>query len=43
MPIVFKVAVKPTSSILKEQNTIDIKNKTNVKFQIQGRHDPCIA
>lgn len=43
MPIVFKVAVKPTSSILKEQNTIDIKNKTNVKLQIQGRHDPCIV
>lgn len=43
MPIVFKVAIKPTSSILKEQNTIDIKNKTNVKFKIQGRHDPCIV
>lgn len=43
MPILFKVAVKPTASILKEQNTIDIKNKTNVKFRIEGRHDPCIV
>lgn len=43
MPILFKVAVKPTASILKEQNTIDIKNKNNVKFKIEGRHDPCIV
>ena len=43
MPIVFKVAVKPTASILKEQNTIDIKNKKDVKFRIEGRHDPCIV
>ena len=43
MPIVFKVAVKPTASILKQQNTIDIKNKKDVKFRIEGRHDPCIV
>ena len=43
MPIVFKVAVKPTASILKEQNTIDINNKKDVKFRIEGRHDPCIV
>ena len=43
MPIIFKVAVKPTASILKEQNTIDIKNKKDVKFRIEGRHDPCIV
>ena len=43
MPIVFKVAIKPTASILKEQNTIDIKNKKDVKFRIEGRHDPCIV
>ncbi|WP_308780361.1 chorismate synthase [uncultured Clostridium sp.] len=43
MPIVFKVAVKPTASILKEQNTIDINNKKDVKFIIEGRHDPCIV
>lgn len=43
MPILFKVAIKPTASIIKEQNTVDIKNKKNVKFRIQGRHDPCIV
>lgn len=43
MPILFKVAVKPTASILKEQNTVDIKNKKDVKFRIEGRHDPCIV
>ncbi len=43
MPILFKVAIKPTASILKEQNTIDIKNKKDVKFRIEGRHDPCIV
>ena len=43
MPIVFKVAIKPTASILKEQDTIDIRSKTNVKFRVEGRHDPCIV
>lgn len=43
MPILFKVAVKPTASILKEQNTVDINNKKDVKFRIEGRHDPCIV
>ena len=43
MPIVFKVAIKPTASILKEQDTIDIRNGTNVKFRVEGRHDPCIV
>lgn len=43
MPIVFKVAIKPTASILKEQDTIDIRNRTNVKFRVEGRHDPCIV
>ena len=43
MPIVFKVAIKPTASILKEQDTIDINTRTNVKFRVEGRHDPCIV
>jgi chorismate synthase len=43
MPIVFKTAVKPTSSIGLEQDTVDIESMTNVKHQIQGRHDPCIV
>lgn len=43
MPIVFNVAIKPTPSILKEQNTINIKTMTNEVIKVEGRHDPCIA
>jgi chorismate synthase len=43
MPILFKVAIKPTASIIKEQSTIDIKTNENVKFRVEGRHDPCIV
>ena len=39
--IVFRIAVKPTSSIYKKQKTVDI-NGNEVDFQIVGRHDPCI-
>lgn len=42
MPVLFRCAVKPTPSIYKEQNTIDMKQKTNASLQIQGRHDPAI-
>lgn len=39
--IVFRIAVKPTSSIYKPQKTVDI-NWNSVDFQIRWRHDPCI-
>lgn len=42
MPVLFNVAVKPTPSIYKKQNTVDFNNKTNAELQIQGRHDPAI-
>ncbi|MCR4790136.1 MAG: chorismate synthase [Treponemataceae bacterium] len=42
MPIIFRSAVKPTPSIYKEQDTIDMQKKENAKIQIQGRHDPAI-
>ena len=42
MPITFRCAVKPTPSIYKEQNTINMKAMTNAKLQIEGRHDPAI-
>jgi len=40
--IVFRVAVKPTSSIGIEQDTIDIYGN-NRKIKVKGRHDPCIV
>ncbi len=43
MPIVLRVAFKPTSSIYKEQNTVDLGKMQNAKLKIIGRHDPCIA
>lgn len=41
--IVFKVAVKPTSSIQAVQSTIDIRTGETVKLSVAGRHDICIA
>lgn len=43
MPIVFKAAIKPTASIIKKQNTINIKDKKEDTLLIEGRHDPCIV
>ena len=43
MPIVFRVAMKPTPSISKPQQTVNLETKENVKLEIGGRHDPCIV
>ena len=43
MPIIFKVAFKPTPSIEKKQKTINFKNNSEQEIKIKGRHDPCIA
>ena len=42
MPIVFNVAIKPTPSIAKEQDSVDLENKCDTKVSIKGRHDPAI-
>lgn len=42
MPIIIKTAIKPTPSIYREQESIDISKHENVKFNIEGRHDPAI-
>ncbi|MBI4440303.1 chorismate synthase [Candidatus Woesearchaeota archaeon] len=42
MPILARVAVKPTSSILKEQETVDVSGKKQT-IRVEGRHDPCVA
>ncbi|MCB8999591.1 MAG: chorismate synthase [Bacteroidales bacterium] len=41
--IVFRVAVKPTSSIPLPQNTMNIKSGKMAELRIEGRHDLCIA
>jgi len=43
MPLVVRVAVKPTSSISKEQKTVDLSTMEETTIQVQGRHDPCIV
>lgn len=43
MPVWFKAAVKPTPSIMKEQNTVDLSAMTGATLSIHGRHDPCIV
>ena len=43
MPISFKIAFKPASSIAKKQSTVDIKTKKEGIFQVKGRHDPCVV
>lgn len=43
MPVVFRVAFKPTPSISLKQNTISLSNHTNSELAIHGRHDPCVA
>lgn len=43
MPIIFKTAIKPTASIGKAQNTVNIESKEEVILELQGRHDPCIV
>lgn len=43
MPIVFRVAFKPTPSIYKEQSTVNLSTNKECKIKINGRHDPCIV
>ena len=43
MPVVARVVIKPTSSIAKSQETVDIKNMKNTTLSVKGRHDVCIV
>ncbi|HWQ78374.1 MAG TPA: chorismate synthase [Anaerovoracaceae bacterium] len=43
MPILFRAAVKPTPSIAREQQTLNLEKGKEETLQIHGRHDPCIA
>ena len=43
MPVIFRVAFKPTPSIYKEQRTVNMKELTETTLSLQGRHDPCIV
>lgn len=43
MPVLFRVAVKPTPSIAKTQKTVSLSTKMTAELNIRGRHDPCIV
>jgi chorismate synthase len=43
MPIICRIAVKPTSSIGIEQDTVDLRTMKPAKLTVKGRHDPCIC
>lgn len=43
MPLLFNAAFKPTPSIAKEQDSINLLTKENTTLVIKGRHDPCVV
>lgn len=43
MPIIVKAALKPTPSINKTQNTVNLETGEDVLITVGGRHDPCIV
>ena len=43
MPITFEAVLRPTTSIYKEQDTVDLDTMKDAKIIIHGRHDPCIV
>jgi chorismate synthase len=43
MPILMRVAIKPTPSIAKEQKTVNLSSMENAALNIKGRHDPCVV
>ncbi len=43
MPLVFCVAFKPTPSIAREQESVNLRTEEPATLTVKGRHDPCIV
>lgn len=42
-PLVARIAVKPTPSIARPQDSVDLRDGHPVRLVAKGRHDPCIV
>ena len=42
MPLIFRVAIKPTPSISRTQTTLNLRTGEMCELSVKGRHDPCI-
>ena len=43
MPIIIRIAIKPTPSIAKEQETVNLSTMKAADLRVKGRHDPCVV
>ncbi len=43
MPLIFRLAIKPTPSIARAQKSVDFVRGEECTLEIKGRHDPCIV
>ena len=43
MPVIFRVAVKPTPSISQPQQSVSLSKAQEQELIVKGRHDPCIV
>ena len=43
MPLVVRMAMRPTASIAMEQRTVDLRTMEDATLRTHGRHDPCLA
>ena len=43
MPLIVRVALRPTPSITRAQDTVDLETMTNASISSVGRFDPCLA
>ena len=43
MPLIVRLAFKPTPSISRQQDSVDLETGENTKLVVKGRHDPCVV
>ena len=43
MPVIARLAFKPTPSISREQQSVSLSKMTNETLSVKGRHDPCVV